>query len=261
VFHLQNLAALVLFFLAAGAAAIVRNWLVLSGFLLALATVKPDISGLMILWFVLWSIARWSERKRLVCSFAGTMAVLILAAEWASPHWIARFLSAVREYPTYGADPSVLRLFLPSFVAKVVAIALVCALCALCWHWRKASPGSEDFTWALAWVSAVTMAILPKQAWYNQLLLIPALVVLLARRSRFGVAGFLPRSFTAAAFGCVLWQWITAIILSLFSVFIPLARLRSAALLPEYTLFSLSALAVLAVIAATFSRWRTLGVL
>jgi hypothetical protein len=42
----QNLAALVLLFLAAAAAAAVRNWLVLSGFLLALATAKPDTTGI-----------------------------------------------------------------------------------------------------------------------------------------------------------------------------------------------------------------------
>ena len=79
-FHMQNLAAVALFFLAAGAAAAVRDWLVLSGFLLALATFRPDISGLVILWFLLWALARRSERKRLMYSFAGSMAALVVAA-------------------------------------------------------------------------------------------------------------------------------------------------------------------------------------
>jgi hypothetical protein len=255
-FHMQNLAALALFFLAAGAAAAVRNWLVLSGFLLALATVRPDVSGLVILWFLLWTMARWRQRKRLMCSFAGTMTALVIAAEAISPHWIVRFLTAVREYPAYGADPSVLQLFLPSFVAKLVTAALVCVLFALFWHWRKASPGSEDFAWALAWVSAVTIAILPKLAGYNQPLLIPALLVLLAQQDTIWNAGFVPRSLVTVAFGCQLWQWITAIVLSLCSLLMPAARLSAAALVPEYTLFSLSAFTVAAVIAATFSRWR-----
>jgi len=256
-FHMQNLAALVLFFLAAGAASAVRNWLVLSGFLLALATIRPDISGLVILWFLLWSVARWRGRKRLVCSFIGTMTALVIAAEAVSPHWIVRFLTAVREYPAYGADPSVLQLFLPALVAKLVTGALVCVLFALCWHWRKAAPGSEDFGWALAWVSAVTIVILPKLAGYNQLLLIPALLVLLARQETIWKASFVPRSLVKLAFGCQLWQWITAVVLSLCSLLIPAARLSAAALVPEYTLFSLSALTAAAVLAATFSRWRT----
>jgi uncharacterized membrane protein len=60
-FHMQNLAALVIFFLAAAA---VRNWPALSGFLLALATTKtkPETSGLMIVWLLLWATARWPER-------------------------------------------------------------------------------------------------------------------------------------------------------------------------------------------------------
>jgi hypothetical protein len=255
-FHMENLAALALFFLAAGAAAAVRNWLVLSGFLLAFATVKPDITGLVVLWFLLWSMARWRDRKRLICSFAGTMAVLVIAAEAVSPHWIPRFLRAVREYPAYGADPSVVQLFLPSFVAKLVIAALVCVLCVVCWHWRKAAPGSEDFAWVLAWVSAVTMGILPKVAAYNQPVLIPALLVLLARRQTIWNAGSLPRSFAKAALACQLWQWIAAIALSFCSLLVSGTRLRPAAMVPEYTLFSLSAFTLLTVIAVTYFRWR-----
>jgi len=255
-FHQQNLAALALFFLAAGAATAVRNWLALSGFLLALATFRPDISGLMIAWFLLWSLGNWGERKRLTYSFVATMTALVFAAQAVSPHWIVEFFTAVREYPAYGADPSVLQLFLPSFVAKPLTAALVCVLFALCWHWRKASPGSEDFAWALAWISTITIAVLPKQAGYNQPLLIPALLVLLAHRHKIWRAGFVPRCLLNLTFGCQLWQWIAALVISLCSLLMPPVRLSAAALVPEYTLFGLSVLTVAAVIAATFSRSR-----
>src|ERR1700731_3897756 len=125
-FHMQNLAALALFFLAAAAAAAVRNWLVLSGFLLTLATIRPDVSGLLVLWLLLWSLGRWRQRKRLLYSFAGTLTALVMAGEAVSPHWIGRFLTAVREYPTYGAEPSILQVFLPSLVAKLATAAVVC---------------------------------------------------------------------------------------------------------------------------------------
>jgi hypothetical protein len=258
-FHMENLAALALFFLAAGAAAAAHDWLVLSGFLLALATVKPDISGLVVLWFLLWSVARWRQRKRLICSFAGTMAVLVVAAEAVSPHWIPRFLRAVREYPAYGADPSVVQLFLPSFVGKLMTVALVCALCAVCWYWRKAPAGSANFAWALAWVSAVTIAILPKVAAYNQPVLLPALLVLLAQRHTIWRASLIARSLAKGVVVCQSWQWIAALILSLSSLVIPATRLSPAAMVPEYTLFSLSAFALLTVIAVTYSRWRVTG--
>jgi hypothetical protein len=255
-FHMQNLAGLCLFFLAAGAATAARNWLMLSGFLLALATFKPDVSGLVILWFLLWAAARWHERKRLIYCFAATMTTLLIAAEAVSPHWIVRFLRAVREYPAYGADPSVLQLFLPSRVAKFAAVGLVSILLVRCWNWRKVSPGSKDFAWALAWVSAVTLAVLPKLAGYNQPMLLPALLVLLAQRRVIWSAGFVPRSLVKLAFGCQLWQWMTATVLSLCSLLMPAARLSASALVPEYTLFAFPLLTVAAVIAASYSPLR-----
>lgn len=255
-FYMQNLAALALFFLAAGAAAATRNWLMLSGFMLALATIRPDISGLLVLWFLFWSAMRWRERKLLILSFAGTLASLIVAANVVSPRWIVKFLTAVREYPAYGGDPSIVHLFLPSFLAKLVTVALLCVLIALCWYWRQASPGSSNFALALAWVSVVTIAVLPKLAGYNQPLLIPALLVLLARRNAIRNTGFVPRFLVKVTFGCQLWQWTVALLLSACSLFVPAAQLRSVALAPEYTMFSLSAFALVAVIAVTFSQWR-----
>jgi hypothetical protein len=255
-FHMQNLAALVLFFLAAAAAAAARNWLVLSGFLLALATVKPDISGLVILWFLLWATGQWTDRKALAYSFAGTMAAFVIAAEAVSPHWIVKFFTAVREYPAYGVDPSALQLILPPFAARLITAALLCLLVILCWHWRKSSPGTGDFMWALAWVSAATMAILPKLAGYNQPLLIPALLVLLAQRKTIWNAGFVPRALVKLTFACQLWQWITALMLTFCSLLMPAAQLYAAAQVPAYPLLSLSALTMAAVLVTTFSLWR-----
>jgi hypothetical protein len=252
-FHQQNLAALVILFLAAAAAAAVHDWLVLSGFLLALATTKPDISSLVIIWLLLWAIGRWPERKRLVWSFVGTMAALLFAAEIIFPHWIGEFLMAVREYPTYGADPPILQLFLPSPLAKLIEGVLICILCLLCWRWRKAAAGSEYFGWSLAWVTAVTIAIIPKLAAYNQPLLIPAILVLLAQREKVWHVGPLTHILVISAFGCQVWQWITALVLSLASLVFPVARLYPGAEVPEYASFSLSALTLAAVVAATFS--------
>jgi hypothetical protein len=252
-FHMQNLAGLVIFFLAAAAAAVVRKWLALGGFLLALATMKPDISGLMVVWFLFWTIGSWPERQRLLWSFLGTMAALFIAAETVSPHWLGGFLMAVREYPAYGSDPSILQLFLPTFLARLAAGALICILCVLCWQWRKAPAGSEHFGWSLAWVASVTLAVLPKQAAYNQPLLIPALLVLLAHREDIWKGSLLPRALTKGVMACLAWQWGTALILALGSLLVPPARLQGAAGVPEYTLLVLPPMTLLAVVTITFS--------
>jgi len=247
----QNLTALVIFFLAAAAAAASRNWLTLSGFLLALATVKPDTTGLVILWFLLWVTGNWKQRNRLFWSFTVTMAALLLSTEAMSPGWISRFAAAVREYPAYGTDPNILQVLLRSQVAEFLGLVLIVLLIGICWRWRKAAPDSKQFGWALAWVAAVTLVVLPKLAAYNQLLLIPALLVLARGYSRFPSTGFLRRTMTKGAFACQIWQWLAATALSVCSLLFSAARLRAVAEAPMYTLLALPPLTLLAVFSCT----------
>jgi len=246
-FHMQNLTALVALLLAAAAAATAGGWLVLGGFLLALSTIKPQLSALVILWLILWAAGRWRERKHLFWSFLVTMAALLTASEGISPHWIGRFLAAVGEYQAYAASPSILRALLPSFLARVLSATLLGLTFVLCWRWRKAPTGSEAFGWALAWVSVVTLTIIPKLSAYNQLFLIPALLVLIAQRETIGKSGRVPRALVKGAFACQVWQWAAAFVLSLCSFLIPATKLRPAAELPMYTSLASSPITLLAV--------------
>ena len=249
----QNLAALVIFVLAAAAAAAARRWLMLSGFLLALATVKPDTAGPVILWFLLWAAAGWRQRSRLLWSFAGTLTVLVIAAQAVSPGWIPRFVAAVREYPAYGTDPSILQVLLPIWLADLLVAVIVVLAAVMCWRWRKAKADSNHFGWALAWVTTATLMILPKLAAYNELLLIPALLLLAARYQRLADRGLLARALTKGAFACQIWQWLAATALAICAFVLPFARLRTAAELPLYTLLALPPLTFLAVLSNTFS--------
>jgi len=253
-FHMQNLAGLVIFFLAAAAAAAVRDWLVLSGFLLALATTKPDTSGLTVVCLLLWATGCWPERKRLVWSFAGTMAALFIAAELVSPHWLGRFLVAVHDYPAHGGDPSILQIFLPSSLGKLSASALICTVFVLWWRWRKSPAGSEKFGRALAWAASVTLVVIPKLAAYNQPLLLPALLILLARRDGIWSGGLFARALAKGVLMCLVWQWASALIVSLASFLLPASTVRVAAGVPLYTLFALPSITLLALAAATSSK-------
>ena len=249
----QNLTALVVFFLAAAAAAAVRNWMTLSGFLVALATVKPDTSGLVVLWFLLWSVSGWKQRQRLFWSFVVTMAAFLVASEVMLPGWISQFLKAVREYPTYGTDPSILRVLLPQWLAVLCEAMLIILLAVLCWRWRKALPGSQHFALALACVSSVTLVVLPKLAAYNQLLLVPALLVLIQRYGKLGQVRFLVRAMIKGAFACQIWQWLAATVISILAIVLPADGLRSFAEVPLYALLALSPLTLIAVMLYTFS--------
>jgi hypothetical protein len=247
----QNLTALVVLFLAAAVAAVVRNKLVLGGFFLALATVKPDITVPVVLWLLLWAAAR-PERRRMIWSFADCMAILLAGAQVLSPGWIWRFLAAVREYPRYGTDPSILEVLLPRDFADLLLTALVVFLCIFCWRSRRAAADSSVFGRTLALVTASTLVLIPKLAAYNQLLLIPALLVLLRHR---GLAtDVLARAFTKGAFACQIWQWFAALVLSILSLLAPPQRLVGVAQLPMYTLLALPPLTLLALLTTIAAR-------
>lgn len=254
-FHMQNLSALVALLLALAVASLVRGWLILSGLLLALATVKPDTTTPVILWLLVWATGG-KERRRLIWGFGGSMAILMASAQALSPGWIGRFLTAVREYPSYGTDPSILQVLFPQIIANLMLAALVAYLLVTCWRWRRATADSARFGWTLALVTTATLVAIPKLSAYNQVLLIPPLLVLLAQRGAIRSMGLMQRALAKAAFAGQGWQWATAVIISLLSLLISGQRIRAAELVPVYTLLAMPPLTLLAVVFATFSRQR-----
>lgn len=237
-FHMQNLSAAAAVLLALASLAAVQEWLALSGFLLALSTIKPQLSIFFVLWFVLWTTGQWRERKRLAFSFLLTSSALVLAGEALLPGWFAEFLTAVRKYRHYTSSPSGLRMFFPPAIAWSLAALLAGTILGLGWKRRRDSARSNEFGWMLGWVAAVTVVIAPI-ALYNQLLLIPSLFALLSQRQLIWKAGRVPRALTKAAFACLGWQWIVAAALGLASLIAPTQRLQGAADLPLYTALAL----------------------
>jgi hypothetical protein len=247
----QNLTALVILFLAVAATAAVRNWLILGGFFLALATAKPDITLPVVFWLLLWAAGN-RERRRLICAFAASMMMLLAGAQAISPGWIGRFFAAVRDYPSYGTDPSVLQVLFPRAVADLLLAALCVFLLVICWYWRKAAADSDRFRWGLALVTAGTLVAIPKLAAYNQILLIPALLVLLRHREQ--ATGLIARAFMKGAFACQIWQWSATVLLSIFSLLVPVQRLLGVAQLPLCTLLALPPLTLLGILATIATR-------
>ena len=253
-FHMQNLAALVFLFLASAGALVTHKRQVLGGVCLALATIKPEVSWLVVLWFLFWAVCGYSSRKRLMWSFLASMLSLMLAAEALVPHWIGWFIAAVRQYPNYGTEPNIFQIFLPTWFANATAAGLIALLLRIWWQSRKASPEQIEFGWALAWTAAVTLAVLPKLTAYNQPLLIPVLILLLITRQ--SNIGLLARAFRKSAFACQIWQWVAALMLSICSFVIPATRLLKASQWPLLTFLALPPTTLLAVIFATFATQR-----
>ncbi len=247
----QNLSALVVLLLAAAIAATVRRWSTLSGFLLALSTIKPQLSGFLIAWMLLWAVSEWKERGQLVWSFAVTFVGLVAAATAISPNWMAGFRAAVRAYRSYAMGPSIFQVMLPPILAFPTIAALLVFVGVVCWKWRKVQAGSSQFAWTLALLVTVTVTLATQAAHY-QLLLVPALLVLVASINPIRRMGFLVRALSKGTFACLLWQWGAALALALCSIVEPASRLQKVAELPIYTLIALPVLTLFVVVGVIF---------
>jgi hypothetical protein len=248
----QNISALILLLLAGAIAATVRPWLSLSGFLLAVSTVKPQLSVLLVLWMLLWAGSDWKERGELVWSFLVTFLSLIAAATVLSPHWMSGFWAATRAYRSYAMAPSVVRATLPPILAFSVMAMLILFVGFVCWKWRNVSAGSMRFAWVLALVVCVTVNFASPAAHYQPLLL-PALLVLVASAKTLRGTSFFVRACAKGALACLFWQWGMALALALLSMFEPASKLQSIAELPIYTLLALPILILFAVAGAVLS--------
>jgi hypothetical protein len=237
---LQQLTLFVCGLIAGCAALVVGDQLVLAGVLLAAATIKPQLVVLLIPWLTLWVFSEWHARKRLVLGAGFTMLLLFLGAQLILPGWIARFLDALIAYREYtGGGGSVLDALTFRTLGNPLALALVCLLVFVCWKTRHAPADSDEFSWTMALVLAVTVTVIPMTAPYNQLLLLPA-VYLLVREN-----GLVPRRNWVARMLCwigtliIIWPWLATAGLFLSSSIFPPSTVQRAWAAPLYTSFAI----------------------
>jgi hypothetical protein len=247
----QNISALIVVLLAGSIAATVRHRLTLSGALLALSTIKPQLSVLLIAWMLLWAVSNWKERGNLVWSFGATFLGLLAAATALSRHWMEGFWAAARSYRSYGMGPSIFQVMLPPILASLVIAVLAVVVGIVCWKWRKTQADSTQFAWTLALLTTVTVTLTTQAAHY-QFLLVPALLVLVQLRQQ--APGFFARAFLKGAFACQIWQWFAALVLSLLSLLVGPHRLFGVAQLPMYTLLALPLLTLAAILTVIATR-------
>lgn len=205
---LQQLSLLVAASFAACGACLAGGWLFIAGGLLALATIKPQLTWPLVLWLLVWAASDWRGRRRFVFGFALVMALLFAGAEWVLPGWIGMFTAAIRQYHHYTQNQSVLVWMFGPIAGRIFEILCTLACAALVWHSRREPFTSPEFGRATALVLALTVVIVPMFAPYNQVLLMPAILVLL--KSASSPEPLLPAFRLAGAVGLLLlvWPWI-----------------------------------------------------
>jgi glycosyl transferase family 87 len=254
---LQQLSLLVSGLIAASMALLSAGHLFAAGVLLALATIKPQLVVPLAAWLVFWSLAQWKSRQSFFWGFALMMTLLVAGAQLILPGWIRRFLAALAAYRQYtGGGGSLLNVLLTPALGYGLAIVLSLGLALVCWRIGRAPVASEAFALTVAFVLAVTLVVIPMFAPYNQLVLLPG-VLLIVRRWADLQSTSLGRFGSGIAIVFIGWPWAASAGLVLASTLLPPPTVQRAWAVPLYTSLYIP-LAVLAVLALlTFDRLRS----
>ncbi len=233
---LQQLSLLVAGLIAVATALLAEGHFFSAGALLAFATIKPQLTLPVAAWFLLWALSNWTRRRGFWWGFAGTMAALVAAAQYVLPGWAMRFREAVAAYRRYnqGAN-SVLDTLLTPQLGKWVAIAIGVTLAMVAWRRRGREAGSSTHDHVTVLVLAATVVVMPKTAPYNQVLLLPGILLVLHQGRELWSGGWARRAMIAICGWALVWPWLAAFVLFVASVLVPVAFLQKGWALPLYT--------------------------
>jgi glycosyl transferase family 87 len=244
---LQQISLLIAALIAGCAAALADGYLILAGFLLALATVKPQLGVPVAGFLALWAIGDWRRRRSFLLSFAVCCLILVLAGEWVLPGWITEFRHAVRAYIEYTGGNSLLQELAGVTFGSLLSLALILLTAILCWRIRRSEAGSRAFSWTFALVLAVTIVVIPSFATYNHVLLLPALLMLASEGPALWRTPALRISLVVLTLAMV-WPWIGSVALSLIHLLLPRFPVENAWKVPLYTILLIPLLVLVALI-------------
>ena len=208
-----------------------------AGVLLALSTIKPQLLCLLLLWLALWTMADWRRRYRLLAAFAVTLLALVVASELALPGWIPRFWDAVQQYQRYTGGTSVLSRMISPAAGVTAAILSLAGTSLAAWRDRAAAADSPAFVRTTALVLAVTVLVVPMFAPYNQILLLP--VLLLAARDRESIwnSGAAGRGLLVLTLVAMAWPWACSLVLAALSFVLPPLQVQQFWTVPFWTVW------------------------
>ena len=233
---LQQLTLLVAALVAASMTAMVARHFLWGGILLAVASIKPQLVLLLAAWLLLWVLGKWRERRNLFWSCLISMAVLLAASEILLPGWIGEFRAASAAYIQYtGGGRSVLDELLTPLWGRTVSVIFVSVAFVLLWRVRSAHERTLEFQWSVAFVLATTLVVIPMSALYNQLFLLPGVMLVVHRVGRIQQQSVVSRFLLILAGISVVWPWLAATALVIASLFLPAATVQRGWAMPLYT--------------------------
>ncbi len=256
-----QLGILVGFLLAASLWALQRGRTPLAGLLMALTTIKPQMTLLAILYLIIWSLHDWRKRGRFSIAFLVSMFLLLGASLAVWPHWLQSWVRVVLGYRRYTTPPLLSQLLGlgpgRSSNALPIIVALVAAL-ALGWFGRAAPLGSHKFWLTLTFLLALTtITVIAGQSLCDHVILLPG-ILLLAQREHARRSNRMFRTLLAIGVGLLLWPWAAALGLVILRPFLRPEFFYSKAvfILPVRTASTFPFIVVILLALALRQRWR-----
>jgi hypothetical protein len=172
--HLQQLSLLVAALIAAACVAAGSGWFAISGALLGMAMIKPQLTIPVAAWLLFWTMWNWRERKWLTIAFMSVMILFVTGSELLLPGWFGKWREASHAYMQYAGDtkPLLLTLF-GRVVGTAITVMIVGAITWLAVKFRASGTNSFEFRTVLVALVTATVALTPIWHPYDQVLLIP----------------------------------------------------------------------------------------
>lgn len=217
--QLQQLSVLVAFFLAAAVFALATEKFAAAGISLAIATIKPQLSIYLIGCLLLWSVWRWKSRKSVAISVCVILVGFILASEWLLPGWPSEFFAGMQPYLRYTQATTSVHALFGRVGGTIVLFILAVITTIAAWRAKFEPVDSDDFRLAISLVLVFTCISAPSLAPHNQVLLVPAYLLLLRESKEIKSAGRIARSLWFGAWLTLVWPWVAGTLLVAISVF------------------------------------------
>jgi len=216
-----QLGILVFALLAASVLALQRQRFLLAGILIALSTIKPQVTGLAICYLLLWTLSEWSVRKRFALGFLSTMCLLVGTSLLVLPDWIQSWVHTVLAYRHYTRPPLVTEILtsqlgpaLSGPATVILSAGSIVVAAVVAWRNRAAQASSARWWLTVTLLLALTMIVaLPGQAVYDHLSLLPGILVVVRYRARFAASGNVARILLAVGALVLFWPWMAALLL------------------------------------------------
>jgi hypothetical protein len=225
--YLQQPVVLAAFFMAASLAALATEHLYAAGALLALATIKPQVSIILVIWLLFWAGCRWQARKGLIIGVCAALSLLVGASECLTPRWPLEFVAALAAYQRYTGMVSMLAFLFGETASRIITLCLLLAFAWLAWQTRAAVVRSSNFNFTLSAALVVTIVTAPTLYPTGQIVLIPVILLLVKESAQLWAEGRWVRLFFVALLIVAGWPWFASTGMLALRTVLPLETLRS----------------------------------